>query len=236
MHRIAIFVEGYTELLFVQKLIEEVAGSSRVVFEHRRVLGGTTVPRRVVLLQASRTIDRQKYFILIIDCGGDKQVKTRLCEEHSNLTAKGYWRLIGIRDVSPDFSRHEIPSLERGLRFGVKTRLAPVQFILSVMEIEAWFVSEHTHFVRIDPALTRTAIATTLGFDPATDDISQRPTPGADLDNCYRLAGKSYIKGSPVTVNALDYAEMYLELPARIPYLASLTQALDEFLNLAPEP
>lgn len=158
MNRLAIFVEGYTEIVFVEKLIEEIAGQNKVLIEQRKIRGGSTTQRTMGLIKASRPNTGQQYFILLVDCGGDDLVKTRIREEHDNLTRKGYSRIIGLRDVRPKFTHGDIARLEATLPRYLKTSLAPVTFILAIMEIEAWFLAEGTHFPRIAPAITTAAI------------------------------------------------------------------------------
>jgi hypothetical protein len=114
MKRLAVFVEGYTEVVFVERLIEEIAGHNRVQIEHRQIRGGSSTPRIVRQISASSPTG-QKYYVLLFDCGGDSQVKTRILEEHENLTKNGYSRVIGIRDVRPTFSYGEIARLESSL-------------------------------------------------------------------------------------------------------------------------
>ena len=48
----------------------------------------------------------------------------------------------------------------------MKTKPIVVDFILSIMEIEAWFLAEHSHFAKIDPKITLEAIADKLKFNP----------------------------------------------------------------------
>lgn len=212
MNRLAIFVEGYTEVVFVMKLIEEIAGN-KVQIEHREIRGGTTTKRTMALIKATKPETGLKNFVLLLDCGGDDLVKTRILEEHYNLTKKGYSRIIGIRDVRPTFTHADIPRLEANLLKYVKTSLIPVQFILAIMEIEAWFLAETTHYPKVDPAITVVAIKTKLGFDPENDDMQQRLAPADDLNNCYAIGGKTYVKrGAKNTVNALDYALIYMGL------------------------
>src|SRR4030042_5678782 len=103
MNRLAVFVEGYTEAVFVYKLIGEIAPRNNFRIEHWKIRGGKRVPRTLQQVTAASLDTGQEYFVLIIDCGGDRQVKTRILEEHENLTRKGYSRIIGIRDVRPDF-------------------------------------------------------------------------------------------------------------------------------------
>lgn len=232
MQRLAVFVEGQTELRFVAKLLEELAGKNNVTIETRRIVGGSTVPRKTIILEGKSRVSETKFYALIFDCGGDHQVKSRIVEEHEGLTKAGYSIIIGMRDVRPDFQRAEIPQLEQGLRTRLKTSLAPVEFILCAMEVEAWFLSEATHFERIDPVIKIEAIRLSLGFDPSADDLSLRPTPAIDLDACYQLANIRYEKGSVRTTNALDYLEIFAVLPARIPYLQKFIELLDNFLTL----
>ena len=158
MNKIAVFVEGYTEVVFVEKLIEEIAGQNQVLIEKREIRGGSNARRTMALVQAARPANGHRYFAMIVDCGGDRQVKSRIVEEHERLTRANYASIVGLRDVRPDFTRADIPRLVAGLRQRIRTALCPVEFVLAVMEIEAWFLAEASHFARVDPAITPAAI------------------------------------------------------------------------------
>lgn len=232
MHRLAIFVEGYTEALFTEKLIDEIAGQNKVQVDYKEIRGGNKTKRFVRQIRASKSTG-QNYYVLLFDCGGDDQVKTRILEEHANLTRIGYTRLIGIRDVRPKFNYNDISKLEINLPKYIKTSLAPVSFILSIMEIEAWFLSESTHFAKIDPSITSAIINTKLGFDPENEDMGLRNNPSEDLKACYSLGGKTYKKcQAKITVDALDYAQIYLHLRYKINYLDRLITDIETFLSL----
>ncbi|MBL8196756.1 MAG: hypothetical protein JNM06_23385, partial [Blastocatellia bacterium] len=228
--RLAIFVEGYTELLFVEKLVEEIAGQNNVLIDLKKIRGGSKVPRKMITIKAGKD-NGQKYYVLLIDCGGDEQVKSRIMQEHDNLTQAGYSKLIGVRDVSP-FLHTDIPKLQSNLPKYIKTKLAPVNFILSIMEIEAWFLAEISHFSKIDTTITIEAINARLGFDIEKDNIEQRSCPSQDLHECYSIAGKAYIKSQAnITVNVLDYEAIYIDLRTRINYLDILISDIDSFLK-----
>lgn len=232
MKKLAIFVEGATEGEFVEKLLEEVAGANKLTIEYRAISGGGRAPRSIRTIRAANHATGRDYYILIFDCGGDQQVKTRIVEEHENLSRTGYSQIIGIRDVRPQFGRADVPKLEMGLRTRVKTSLVPVDFVLSIMELEAWFLAEETHYSRIDPAITVAAIKAGLGFDVATDDLSIRGHPAKDLDDCYKIGGKTYAKGpSNPTIAALDFAHLYTNVRSRVPYLDRLLAHIDYFLT-----
>lgn len=181
--------------------------------------------------KAARPDTGQQYYVLLVDCGGDDLVKSRIMEEHEKLTRNNYSRIIGIRDVRPKYTLAEIPSLERGLPKYIKTALIPVDFVLSIMEIEAWFLAEFNHFPRIHHSITIDAIRRILGFDPSVDDMAQRPNPTDDMQACYAIGGEIYEKANTAkTIAALDPAFVYLELTKRIPYLKGFTTKIDEFL------
>src|SRR4051794_8764885 len=123
MNRLTVFVEGATEVVFVEKLVCEIAGEHNVLIESRRITGGSSVRRRSALLKAAKQNTGQKYFVLIVDCCGDHQVKTRILEEHENLTRAGYAKIIGVRDVRPNFTHADIPRLQASLPKYIKTSL-----------------------------------------------------------------------------------------------------------------
>jgi hypothetical protein len=232
MKRLAFFVEGHTEVVLVDKLLEEIAGKNNVLIEHREIRGGTTCRRTMRLIKAAQPDTGQEFFVLIVDCGGDNQVKTRILDEHENLTKKGYWRIIGLRDIRPQFTHADIPKLEASLPKYIKTSFIPVQFVLSIMEIEAWFLAETTHFEKIHPAITLAAIQSRLGFDPENDDMEQRLEPAKDLDACYQIGGRAYRKhAAQDTADALDYSRIYMEFPAKFRYVKQLVDSVNAFLS-----
>jgi len=232
MRRMAFFVEGYSEMLFVERLITEVAGAHNIEIEKRRIVGGKNVARKAYIIQAAEEESGAQFYALIYDCGGDHQVKTRLMEEHENLTKAGYEKIVCIRDVRPDFTREEIPKLEMGLKTRVKGALAPVDFILSTMEIEAWFLADHSHFEKIDENITFEKIFAEINFDPRTDDHALSDTPTEDLALCYAIAGKTYKKSSVAnTINNLDYTYFYTDMKDRIESIKRLSDHIDLFLE-----
>jgi hypothetical protein len=61
------------------------------------------------------------------------------------------------------------------------------------MEVEAWFIAEHTHFQRIEQSLTVEFILDNLGID-IRSDAEALPHPAADLNSIYELVGRTYDK------------------------------------------
>lgn len=233
VNRLALFVEGGTEVEFAARLVKEIAHHQGVLIDVEKtfVRGGKRVPKVFEFRGADDGGDCE-YYVLIVNCQGDGQVAQRILDEHQGLTDKGFSKILGLRDVRPAFQRLEIPRLEVSLRGRIRSDLIPVEFILSVMEIEAWFLAETTHFPRIAPAVTVQAIAAALGFDPGNQDMQERDHPAADLDRRYRLGGKSYAKkDAGLTIDALDFERVRTSLIDRFPHLEVLVHSITAFLS-----
>jgi len=233
MNKLAIFVEGQTEQVFVERLLVEIAGAKNVRIEKRKATGGKKSGRRMRLVEASAPDPAERYFVLIVDCGEDERVKSDIAERYDQLVRSGYQAIIGIRDVYPQ-KREDIPKLRQGLRYRIRTVPIEVLFVLAVMETEAWFIAEHTHFERIGNELTLERIRAEIGFDPSTDDIQSRDHPAEDLHSIYGLIGLAYKKSKvhvQRTVNVLDYETIYLELGQKFEDLQRLVDHLDLFLS-----
>jgi len=233
----AIFVEGRTELEFDSKLIHEIASGRSVTIESRKIRGGTTTAlrrSRIELIKVGDAQNQSTHFFLLFDCGNDQLVKSRMIDEYRSLEKAGYQKIICHRDVAPTVPHADLARLEAGLPYGVRTKPINVTFVLSVMEVEAWFLAEHGHFARIDPAITREAISSGLGFDPHLDDMQTRPTPARDLGDCYALAGKHYDKfTSQATIDAIDYVSVFCDIAKKFPHLGRLCDEIGGFLDLA---
>ena len=233
MNKLAVFVEGQTEQIFVRKLIEEIAGEKNVQIRLEKTSGGKNAPRRIEVIEAERADPAAQFYIQIIDCGSDSRVASEIRDNYASLEEKGFSAIVGIRDVYP-IDRSKIPDLRRAMTYRLKTRPIEVDQILAIMEVEAWFLVEHHHFAGINAAITPEAIAAAFGFDPSTEDMEDRSHPAEDLDNVYRLGGKSYRKKKDAvqaTVDLLDYAHLYLGLAGRVSSFRQLTAAIDRFLG-----
>ncbi len=229
MKKLAVFVEGLTERSFVETLLERIAGAKRLRIETRQAIGD-----KWVLIKGSDPHIASDFFVLLVDCSSDNRVKSEIRENYDGLVREGYQAIIGLRDAYPDVTLDQLPQLRMGLQMYIKTKPIQVAFVIGVMEVEAWFLSEHTHFPKIHPDLTLDRIKTATKFDPSKDDMQLRPHPAGDLNDIYHLVGLGYgKKGKQVqrTVAALDYERVYLELTEKFPDLELLTASIDQFLS-----
>ena len=235
MKKLAIFVEGQTERVFIERLLVEVIGRRHLrVANYVAAGGGPSGSRALNLIQVIDPTSDARFLAMIVDCGSDSRVRSDIGDRYDTLVAAGYSTIIGIRDVYPDVTYADIQKLRTGLQLGLKQAPIKVLFVLGVMEIESWFLSEFTHFPRLDPKLTPTVIFHRLGFNPQTDDMQLRRHPASDLNDAYHIVGRAYDKSKKrieKTVDLLDYAHLYLGMNGRLPDLDALNASLDQFLS-----
>lgn len=210
MRRIAFFVEGQTEQVFVNRLVKEILGTQQINIIQKQFRGGTNIPKQEIVRNMSFSRN-PRFEVLIFDCGADNRVKSEIMDNIVNLREKGYEKIIGLRDLYP-IPVDDLERLEKGLRYlphKFKKEAPYFDIIIAIHEIEAWFMAETHHFQKIDKRLANGKfIRDRLGFDPYLVNPEQRVHPAKDLDNIYRLVGKSYTKKYNATVrvvNKLDY-------------------------------
>lgn len=237
MKKVAFFVEGQTEQIFLNRLVKEVLGNQDTSIILKRSRGGSSIPR-VEITRGMSLARNPKYQVLIYDCGADNRVKTEILDNIRNLEQSGYDYIVGIRDLYP-MPIDDLPLLERGLKYLPKKIYNefrkkpenPLDFIVVVQEIETWFLAEAKHFLKVDKRLTENFIKRNLGFDPYHENAMTRKHPAKDLDNIYRLVGKSYTKKYwqvEKLVNRLDYNNLRHNLKHEIPSLNEIIGILEK--------
>lgn len=232
MKRVAFFVEGLSEQLFVEKLMTEILGSHNIAIEKRKMQGGARSRLRITQIGAPTFGDTAQYYILIVDCGGETTVQSYIREQRDSLLKKDYKIIYGILDVRPNWTREEIPKLERSLYYKLPQRDLETRFILSVMEIESWFLAEENHYSKIHRNISLKLIWDEIGFDPLSDTELQE-NPSGLLHEIYQTQGLAYNKNRKSisrTVNKLDYANLYFNVKERNKSLGFLIDEIDTFI------
>lgn len=237
MKRIAFFVEGQTEQIFVNRLIKEILGTQHINIIQKQFRGGVSIPK-VEIVKNSSFSRNPKYEVLIFDCGSDNRVKSEILYNIENLRKNGYEMIVGLRDLYP-IPIDDLEKLEKGLRYlpnKLKGEAQHFDVVIAVHEIEAWFLAETSHLKKIDKRLTGRLIKEKLGFDPYTTDAQTRIHPAKDLDDIYRLVGRSYTKRYNTTtriVNKLDFNSIRFNLRYEIPSLDRLLKIIEDFKRSA---
>jgi hypothetical protein len=244
MKRLAIFVEGYTEMVFVDGLIREIAKNKNVEIRRAHIVGPRD-RRRILSLGAVSLNSGDEFSVLIYNSRGDQNVSADIKDQYQKLIKNNATAIIGLMDVYPD-SRSDINKLMYYFGYGIPTKPINPSYVLSVMEIEAWFIAEHTHFPRIHPTLTCALIEQRTGYDPSTDDSQLLNHPAANLHIFYQLVGKSYDKDPANsqqpdnmfyhTSSLLDYNFLYYILMDKIAPLKKLIEAIEHFFYPPAQP
>lgn len=234
MKRIAFFVEGQTEQIFITRLLTEVLGKNNLNIILKHVIGGTNVPKRELIRRVAIS-HKPQYSALIYDCGSDNRVKSVILENIQTLRDREYEAIIGLRDLYP-LPIEELPQLQKGLNFLPqelrKYAQMPYNIIIAVREVEAWFLAETRHYTKVHPRLTDPFIRRNLHFSPFDMDVTTRPHPAQDLNNIYRLVGKSYTKKRwqvEKLMKQLDFRNLQRNVRYDVKALGELYTVIEKF-------
>jgi Domain of unknown function (DUF4276) len=226
--KLAIFVEGKTEQIFVARLLREIAGKFQISIEIKSRQG---INFDQVIMKDSVTSET-KFYVLIYNSCGDESVVSDMREQYNLLAKDGYDRVIGLRDVYP-IPLSQKSKLQIGLNYALPKGSIPINIVIAVMEVEAWFLAEYNHFLKIDPHLTPEQIQAMFGFNPQTDDMEQRPHPADDMKQIYNYVGKGYHKSEKQLnrlASHLDYEFIYMHLINSVPSLGEFVGYIDKFM------
>ena len=205
MSRIAIFVEGQTEKIFVERFLQEYLGGCQIEIEFQKRLGKT-----LTKVTGIRHNPFAEYHFSIIDMTGDSNVFSALYERAEQMMQRGYAYLLGVRDVYPQYTRDKIPIILRDLRklfsrFSFGDRLKP---IFAIMEIEAWFLADYKVFSRINSSITPEFVKKQLNIDLLQTNPQSYEHPSSIVNKIFNLFGETYKKREKQSyqiVYRLDY-------------------------------
>ena len=205
--KLAIFVEGRTEMAFVKRLIQEMVGQENVhIVEERKERG-------YYIVSAAPPPGGERYEVLVSNCGNDEQVATSIRERYDGLVKAGFGLIIGLRDLYPK-TLSDLRALQQGIDSVLPQGAAPCHVVIAVTEIEAWFLQEQNHFLEISTRLSRQTIIDTLDYDVDVCLAEQVPKPSAMLNKIYQIVGKRYRKKTHEVSNlvwSLDMDNLYLD-------------------------
>jgi hypothetical protein len=226
MTKVAIFVEGFTEFYFMERLIQEMAGYGQVHLKLAKQHAGEFNFYNA----RGAPAESAQHEVLLVNCTGDGKVKPFILERKPFLIKNGYTFALGLQDLFPKVLTDR-EKFEEGLAKGLNDASIEIQICLAVKEIEAWFLNESAHYAKLNSALVPARITAELGFDPVSDNAENVVThPAVLLDKIYNLSGLSYRKSqgeSQRTVQALDYEEICVTVRHMSSSLDRLIRLLD---------
>lgn len=228
MKKVAIFVEGYTEFYFLERMIAELAGWGKVRLELAKQHAG----RLLSLKTTGAPQEKALIHVLLVNCCGDGSVKSFILERKSRLAEQGYTHALGLQDLYPK-PHHDLEKFKSMISTGLEDEKMDIKMCIAVAEIEAWFLGEGTHYTKINPNLSHDSIRETLDIDLTKTDIeSEVRHPSRLLKNIYNIVGVNYNKKEAEikrVISALDYEELYTTTREKSKSLNSLLERLDYY-------
>lgn len=201
--RLAVFVEGQTELVFVREFLKQwyCYDVERIGFDCYN-------------LHASQFCDAEyKYgredsenYFMIVNVGNDNSVLSNIKSRVQYLKNKNYQLVVGLRDMYSkqyiaDAGGHRIDDITSNKHVeSVRSALSAfpngelVSFHFAIMEIEAWFLGMYGFLCQIDNRLTLDNIKNGIGIDLNNDPEKTVFHPALELGRIYSLVGKKYDK------------------------------------------
>ncbi len=186
--------------------------------------------------EAAENGGESDFFFLLIDCASDSRVISSIKERYQGLVAEGYEFIVGIRDLAPDFQRNELIKFREKATQQLESDPVDPLLIIAVMEVEAWFIGEHSHFGRLSVNLTTEAILQNTSIHVETIDVSEIDEPYKKMKQIYDLAGLECTKSRADverTVEALDFER--LVNPATLSRVESLRPLVNMLTELFEE-
>lgn len=202
MRKIAIFVEGWTEQIFVRNLLHNSPHVGNISFSCRTLFNDSDynpAPFDYPNPQAA-------FHYEVINVGNDVKLLSSILRREPFLWNEGYEVIVGLRDMYSkeyrDESRKIREEVNRKFLEGAQHSInsfakqpARIHFCFAIMEVEAWFLAWHHIFVQLDSQLTPAYILAQTGIDlTQVDPETEIFHPAQLMDRIYQLVGKRYDK------------------------------------------
>ena len=234
MIKIAFFVEGQTERIFIEKLLSEYLTYSKYAIESVKLLG----EKSVKITTKSNFSPKIKYNILIYDVGGDEKAVSALLERAEKMINQfKYYRLFALRDLHPKKRENKKKIINLvNYEFNKKPFRNHLRFILAIMEIESWFLADYNLFYRTNNILRPNYIKNKLHIDLIKDDPELYESPAVKVGKILSLVGIKYKKREKQSYNIcynIDYAFLCFgeEIENKISSFKYLIKCINESLN-----
>jgi len=217
MIKIAIFVEGQTELILVREFLlkwYEYTNISLNCFNQFKT--GLTTQAEYEFTNP----DSAKYF-QIVNVGNDNAVLQRILDNEKSLFKKGYSKIIGLRDmygksyrkavkgqVIDELINHKFIQADQEEIEYSSSDPKNIYFHYAIMEVEAWLWGLKDVFQKIDQRLSKAYIIEKTGFDIEVDDPETaffHPSP--KLTELLSTIGKSYNKSKADVNSFVSYID-----------------------------
>jgi hypothetical protein len=222
--KVAFFVEGQTEQLFVEFLLMSLIAREQLSYELYK-----SESKEIICIKGISSGSDSGYFFIIVDSGQDEAVKSDIIDRSESLKAANYSHIIGLRDLHP-FPFEKLSLVKKNLRVGLQDIGIAIDICLSIMETEAWFLGEEKHFTSLNSKLTPEYIESQVGFNPLSDDPEMVSEPAKLLKAIYNLVNLGYKKAKPQvirTLKAIDYNNLTTKTSVSAPHFGEFLRIVE---------
>jgi len=225
--KIALFVEGQTEVIFVSEMIKQVFDEKKVGIVVHNIQGTYNKIR----IDKFETDMAKEYFFVLYNCGTDEKVKSSIRDNYQKLQQADFIHIIGLQDLfNPQRKKKGLD--DKKFQETINTDIPqaiPTKIYFAIQEIEAWFIAEETHYQRISSTLSIEKVNSIARIDTQKEDTEKIRHPTVVLNKIYKAGGKKngYSKNEYVikdVVSKLDFSNLYLTVRKR-------NNSLNEFLT-----
>lgn len=147
MKKIALFVEGRSELIFVKELLLKISNYSKIKIDCFKVLTDNNFAND----DFSYSSPPVKVKVLLINVGSDQKVASAIRSRAKGLLTQGYTTIWGLRDMySEEYDRQSGGKIDNKTTTKTITSVSNVfsndglskhvKIFFSMMELEAWFL------------------------------------------------------------------------------------------------
>ncbi len=224
--KIAIFVEGDTELIFVRNFLNTWYNYDANILGMECYKLHSNQPCPVPYSTGSR--DSENFYQIIIV--GNDNIASKVLSRAEELGKASFSSIIGLRDMYCDaYHKHSIHgrvvSSELNDKFKQKVQetidysklpnKSDIHIHFAIMEVEAWLLGIDSLLTYIDSALDMIAIRERLDLDLSEDPETTIYHPAYKLEQLFALADKQYGKHTDVTekllsqLTKIDYEQLY---------------------------
>ena len=203
MRKLAVFVEGQTELVFVREILVKWFDydGKKIGFNCYNLLNNNLVDTSYQYGD-----ENSENYYLIVNVGNDNSVLGKIRARMPFLVKNNYNVVIGLRDMFSDqyikdVKGREINDVVTQMHIdAVKEQIdaiengAKIRFHFAIMEVEACLLGMHQYLEALDNRLTQAYINENIGLDLNQDPETTIFHPAVELEKIYELVGKKYGK------------------------------------------
>lgn len=234
--KLAMFVEGQTELVFIEKLLREYIKHEKLAISSFNNSGGNVCTRFSTLIAEDPVTSTTEFQVLIYNSCADNRVFSDVLDQYTSLKNNGYEMFIGIRDLYPDYVFSELNDAINSSKQIIHAKgFSNISIVYATMEVETWFLSEQTHYTKMHSSLS---IQNVINNFEQLQDLSKYEeiltSPAITLNAVYQLTNLHYTKrlnNVSLTIDNLDYENLYLNCRKDLKSLNKLFSLLDIFFT-----